>query len=219
MPAHLLKPIIHNVLLSLAPHSEGYIMKAIVANLDILAYPLSIALSYIGGPPNALARTSFAPTIVAAGVQSNVMPSKANFILNTRFSPYDNLQSVKSHLEKVVNHPNITVTPLMIDCQEASSVSCVDCVEFEVVKRAINHIQPDVIVSPYLFIAGSDSKYYRKLSDFAYGYLPMRLVKKTEDLQRIHGHNERILIQNYLESVTVYSSIILNINQMLAERP
>jgi len=222
MPAHFDKPLIQNTLKQLVPRSNNIITKIIAANLDILSYPLGKAVAKMGGPPNAMVRTTFAPTIVKAGVQNNVMPSFATHTLNVRFAPYDTIESVKNHLIKVINSPNVTVTPLKGDghqCEEASSVSCTDCIEFEVLKRSINKLQPDAVVTPYLFLAGSDSRHYRKLSTFAYGYLPMRLEKANEDLQRIHGHNERIKIDNYIESVNVYSTIIQNADRLLSERP
>ncbi|KAG2378269.1 hypothetical protein C9374_008412 [Naegleria lovaniensis] len=227
MKAHI--SILRRMIHQLAPLSNSMIFKIVAANMDLFAPFLDYVLSYVGGAPNAVVRTTFAPTIISAGVAENVLPSTGTLLVNTRLAPYDSIQDVLKHLEQVVLNvatktdstysSNLTVTALPKNCDEASRVSCHDCLEFNIIKKSIHQMQPDVFVVPYLFIAGSDSKHYRKLSDYAYGYLPMRLVKAHDDLARIHGHNERISTQNYLESVNVYTAIILNANEMLKDRP
>ncbi|KAF0974786.1 hypothetical protein FDP41_006260 [Naegleria fowleri] len=238
MKAHL--SILRNMMSQLAPLSSSLVFKMIAANMDLFSPFLDFALNYLGGAPNAVTRTTFAPTIISAGVAANVLPSTGTLLVNTRLSPYDRIEDVLKHLEKILGgvgnvgdapssttttttttHTtnNITITVQKTTCDEASRVSCHDCLEFNIIKKSIHQMQPDAFVVPYLFIAGSDSKHYRKLSDYAYGYLPMRLMKANQDLARIHGHNERISTQNYLESVNVYGAIILNANEMLKERP
>ena len=67
---------------------------------------------------------------------------------------------------------------------------------------------PEVVVAPGLLVAGTDSKHYLPLTEATYRFLPIRLT--GEDLQRIHGTNERIAIDNYAEVISFYAQLIRN---------
>jgi carboxypeptidase PM20D1 len=54
----------------------------------------------------------------------------------------------------------------------------------------------------------TDSRHYAALSDRIYRFLPMRLG--PEDLERIHGTDERIAVDNYAECVRFYARLIQN---------
>jgi len=56
-----------------------------------------------------------------------------------------------------------------------------------------------LITTPFLFIAATDSRHYVDIAENVYRYIP--LVLRQEDLNRIHGINERITLDNYLQMV------------------
>jgi carboxypeptidase PM20D1 len=57
-------------------------------------------------------------------------------------------------------------------------------------------------------LAGSDSKHYEALAKNSYRFIPMRFGK--EDLGRVHGTNERIMIDNYAEIIQFYIRLMEN---------
>ena len=61
---------------------------------------------------------------------------------------------------------------------------------------------------PGLFVAGSDSKHYLSLTRAAYRFLPLRLT--PQDLDRIHGSNERIASESFAEVIAFYAQLIRN---------
>ena len=65
-----------------------------------------------------------------------------------------------------------------------------------------------MVVAPSLVIGGTDSKHYAPIADNNYRFLPSRL--RSEDLDRIHGDNERISIDNYDEIIRFYIQLLLN---------
>ncbi|KAL9654648.1 hypothetical protein ABK040_006710 [Willaertia magna] len=223
MPSYIANSFIQILLKDLLPYTDSFISKLLVVNLDILSPIVDFVITRLGGTLNAMIRTTITPTIINAGDRPNVLPSFATLNLNTRILPYDSVESIENHLKKVINNPNITFTTGGAGgqsgrCAIQKTVACSDCVEFEIIRKSINEVQPDVIVAPYLFIAGSDSFHYRDLSKFSYGYVPMRLFKEHNDLGRIHGHNERASVENYIEAVDVYGNVILNLNEMLKKQ-
>jgi carboxypeptidase PM20D1 len=56
-------------------------------------------------------------------------------------------------------------------------------------------VYPGVISVPSLMIAGTDTKHYLHLSKNIYRFSP--LVLEKEDIDRIHGVNERIHVQSF----------------------
>ena len=68
-----------------------------------------------------------------------------------------------------------------------------------------------MLVAPGLFVGFSDSRLYTKLGNDIYGFLP--IWAEAEDLDRIHGTNERISIENYEQVVRFYIQLINNFAQ------
>ncbi len=64
-------------------------------------------------------------------------------------------------------------------------------------------------MAPGLVIGATDSRHFVNVTENSYRFLPMRLGPK--DLKRIHGTDERIAVDNYLEIVRFYIQLLQNI--------
>ncbi|MDZ7376670.1 MAG: hypothetical protein ONB13_08620, partial [candidate division KSB1 bacterium] len=71
------------------------------------------------------------------------------------------------------------------------------------------------LVSPFLFLASSDNYFFRKHGHHAYGLMP--IVVPIEELQRIHGDNERINIQDFRQGCEAYYRILKSIVESINE--
>jgi acetylornithine deacetylase/succinyl-diaminopimelate desuccinylase-like protein len=54
--------------------------------------------------------------------------------------------------------------------------------------------KPDATLLPYLVVGATDARHVRKLGTRVYGFSPM--TGPTAELDRVHGHDERISIEN-----------------------
>ncbi len=151
----------------------------------------------------ALIRTTIAPTIFHAGEQYNALPEKAAAIINLRLMPGDSLDKVKQYIEETIDDDQIKVT---IEGSEASGVSSVDSWQFKAIQQGARNVYQDAVIAPYLMFAGSDAKHYDSISENTYRFLPVQLT--SEDLNRMHGTNEHISIENYLDAIRFYMEII-----------
>jgi carboxypeptidase PM20D1 len=156
----------------------------------------------------ALIRTTIAPTIFQAGEQYNALPEKAEAIINLRLMPGDSLGEVKNYIEETIDDDQIIVT---IEGSEASGVSSVDSWHFKAIQQGARNVYQDAVIAPYLMFAGSDAKHYDSISENTYRFLPVQLT--SEDLNRMHGTDEHIGIDNYLNAIRFYMEIIRESDQ------
>lgn len=156
----------------------------------------------------ALIRTTIAPTIFQAGEQYNALPEKATAIINLRLMPGDSLEDVKKFIEETIDDEDIKVT---VTGTEASKVSPIKGWQFQAIQQAARNAYNEAVVAPYLMFAGSDAKHYDQISKSTYRFLPVQIG--SEDLNRMHGTNENVSIENYLNAIKFYVEIMKESNR------
>ncbi|MEH7438929.1 M20 family peptidase [Neobacillus drentensis] len=156
----------------------------------------------------ALIRTTIAPTIFQAGEQYNALPEKASAIINLRVMPGDSLTAVKKFIEDTIDDEDIKVT---ITGTEASKVSSVDGWQFKSIQQAARNVYQDAVVAPYLMFAGSDARQYDPIAKNTYRFLPVQIT--SEDLNRMHGTNEHVSIENYMNAIKFYVEVMKEANK------
>jgi len=156
---------------------------------------------------SAMIRTTTALTLFNAGIKDNVIPSRATAVVNFRILPGDSIESVMTHVRKVVTDPRIRIRSLPKQ-REPSPLSRMGGEGWELLARSIREVRPDAIVAPYLMLAGTDSRYFCDLSDSVYRFMPLPLA--LEDTRRIHGSNERISVEDYADLVRTYRRLLEN---------
>jgi carboxypeptidase PM20D1 len=166
-------------------------------------------------PANALIRTTTAVTLVQGGTKDNVLPGSAAAIVNFRLLPGDTSKSVLNHVLRAVNDPRVSVRfadpAKYSEVFEASNVSPSDSDAYQTVRSTVLQTFPGAIVVPYLVSAGTDARHYEDLTDNVYRFLPLRLA--SEDLERIHGPDERIRRGDFTRAVRFYYRLIKNFQE------
>ncbi len=181
--------------------------RLMMANLWLFGPLVERILSASPGA-NATVRTTTAATIIEGGLKENVLPTRARAIVNFRILPGDSIEGVISHVREVVNDPRVKVNRFGIFASEPSPVSDTDVKGFQTVQRTIRELYLDVLVAPALIVSATDSRHYVRLTNNIYRFSPMHV--RTEDLERIHGINERISVQDYVGCVRFYHQLIRN---------
>jgi carboxypeptidase PM20D1 len=87
-------------------------------------------------------------------------------------------------------------------------VTSADTGEFRLLQRTIGEVFPGVLVTPGLCIGATDSRHFEAIALSTFRFTPMRLA--SGDLARIHGVNERIAVDNYIEIVRFYIRLMEN---------
>lgn len=154
---------------------------------------------------NAILRTTIAPTILQAGVKENVLPTRARAVVNFRLLPGDSIASVTQHVRDVIGDERVQVLPAGDMRSEPSPVSSANSASFKRVEQAIHSAFPEAIVVPGLVLGATDCRHYAPLSRDAYRFTPIRV--QPDDLSRVHGANERISVENYVEAIQFYTQL------------
>jgi carboxypeptidase PM20D1 len=64
------------------------------------------------------------------------------------------------------------------------------------------------VIAPGLSVASTDSRHYVAITANIYRFLPVRM--EAEDLERLHGANERLAVAAYEKLIRFYAQLILN---------
>jgi len=132
----------------------------------------------------------------------NVIPGCATITCDFRFNSLYSVDSLVKVIKKII--PNDAQLKV-IHAQEFSS-SDYSVIHDLIIAELKNFYQENFLVSPFLFIASSDNYFFRARGHQAFGMMPM--VVPLEELQRIHGDNERINIQDFRQGCELYYRIL-----------
>ena len=183
-----------------------YSLRLFVANLWIFKGAIKRVLSNIP-TTNATLRTTTATTIFESGVKDNLIPTVAKAVVNFRIHPNDSVDSVMKHVNRTIGNDKVKATALF-GFIDPSRVSDIESSSFRQLRVSIRQIFPNVCVSPTLMTGATDARHYTNLTTNIYRFSPLRAAH--DDIDRVHGTNERISIENYGEMIQFYAQVILN---------
>ena len=187
------------------PHMD-FVSRLAIANLWLMA---PVVKSIFGGTltGNALLRTTMAVTVAQGAPEPNILPQSARMVTNVRIAPGMTGSGVLTYMEKIINDPRVKLRPYRLD--EPSKVSSTDTRAFGLIRDGVAAVCPEAFVMPYLMVAGTDVPKYQDLAEDCYRFTPY--TADSEDLERIHGTDERLSTVNVARCVAFYRHVIRNI--------
>lgn len=187
-----------------AGRHSNFLYRMIFANQWIFGGVLGIYSKLAGGEFNAIVRTTTAFTQMSGSKGQNVIPAVATMVSNHRIIPGENVESVVAHVTKAVNDDKVEVS--VINGINPSVISRTDCEAYERVRSTVAETWQDTIVTPYLMVAGSDSRHWGEISDKVYRFSAMALSKEERGM--IHGNDERIPVETIVRTVEFFARIM-----------
>jgi carboxypeptidase PM20D1 len=157
---------------------------------------------------NSFIRTTQAVTMVAGGIKDNILPRVAKAVVNFRLYPGDTLRSVYEHTVDVVAGLPVKITSLTGETLEgptgweASPVSDPESPQYAFLAYLVRRVFPAAAVGPYLVAGATDARYYAPLCPSVFRFTPMAVA--IDDMERPHGVNERLSVENCGKMVTFY---------------
>ena len=154
---------------------------------------------------NAMLRTTTALTILNAGIKENVLPGRAEAVVNFRILPGDSSASVLAFAKQAIADERIDEQLLGVPF-EPSKLSSAQSDVYRVIERTIREVFPDALVAPGLVLAATDSRHFQDLAEQTYRFMPIRF--KSQDLARVHGTDERISGDQLVDMVRFYFRLL-----------
>jgi acetylornithine deacetylase/succinyl-diaminopimelate desuccinylase-like protein len=156
-----------------------------------------------------LLRDTISVTMMSGGYKINVIPEQAEISLDCRLLPDTDERAFIARLEQIVDDPAITFevgwpnAPAATAPWDASS-------PFAAIEQACLAHVPASVVTPSLFVAGTDGRFFRQRGVPSYGLVPCLFT--ADDLKGYHGIDERLSLEN----LTLGTQIILDLTARLA---
>ena len=188
---------------TLAPDFEGF-TKVALGNRWLFG-PLLQGQLEKGASTNAMMRTTTALTVVNAGNKDNVLPGRADAVVNFRLLPGDSQAAVMDHVRRTINNPAIELSSLA-GSAEPSRVADTHSPGYQAIQRSVRELFPGTLVAPGLMLGATDARHFEPLSQQVFRFSPVKA--KAEDLARFHGSNERIAVANLVDLVRFYHRLL-----------
>jgi acetylornithine deacetylase/succinyl-diaminopimelate desuccinylase-like protein len=149
---------------------------------------------------NAMLRDTISPTVLAAGVRANVIPSEARATLNIRLLPGNTITTLLAELNKLVNDPQVKLE-VQPDGGLAAPDSSLESEFYAAIVKASAEEFGGVPVLPFQSTWATDSAQLRLHNVQAYGLVPFPLT--DDDIKRMHGDDERIPAAAFAKGVNL----------------
>ena len=162
---------------------------------------------------NALVRTTGVTTVMNAGLQDNVIPTKVSAKINFRILPGQSTADVVNRVTETINDKRVQI--LTGERFEPSKTTSADTWGFKLLQKTSAEVFPDVLVAPSLMLGSTDSKHFADLTDATYRFFPIRL--DNEAIGTIHGINERIKVPYFMETIRFYENLLGNLQTFTPE--
>jgi len=182
-------------------------LNVIASNLFITK-PLLLKGLAAGSTGAAMVRTTAAPTMLKGSSAPNVLADRAEAMVNFRIAPGETVDGVLAHVRKVT-HGSVEATTM--HAYNPSAVSRTDSAAYRVIARTASEIFDGYVVSPYLMIAATDSRWYEPVADGIYRFQPFRSL--SEDLGTIHAAGERLSLESLREGTGFFIRLVKNADE------
>ena len=165
------------------------------------------ALAAAAGPAEAFLRSTFRtttnPTALTAGYKHNVIPERAEALIDVRVIPGTE-DDVLAELQRIVGDDiRIETVVRDIGMETPFTGELVDAMV-----AALGRHDPGVPVIPYLLGAGTDNKALAALGITGYGFAPLRLPADLDFTGMFHGVDERVPVDSLVFGQRVLADLL-----------
>jgi acetylornithine deacetylase/succinyl-diaminopimelate desuccinylase-like protein len=215
-----------NALLKLAPLLEA--MGSGQPSWDVTAAPRALlaelGLELDGDPSRSLAaieqrapalapladammRVTFAPTMVDASEQMNVIPAKARLHVDCRVPPRMGEDTVRTRVSEVLGDAGyrLEFTERVMGNASPPRSPLADAIA-----SWVGRVDPGARVLPTLCVGYTDSRAFRDAFPdcVAYGFFPQRHMTLQQLTELVHGRDERIDVRDLGLAVDCYRAVV-----------
>ena len=134
-------------------------------------------------------RNTANPTMLAAGYKANVIPSRAEAIIDTRFLPGQE-EVLLAQIDELLG-AGVTRS---WDARDIAVETSFDGPLVDAMSAALHGEDPGARAVPYLMSGGTDAKSFSTLGIRCFGFSPLQLPPDLDFMALFHGIDERVPI-------------------------
>lgn len=148
-------------------------------------------------------RTTSNPTGLTAGYKHNVIPDRAEALVDVRVLPGQE-QAALADIRRIVGDD----VEIEIVVQDIGLEVPFEGALVEAMVAALDRHDPGVPVIPYLMGGGTDNKALSQLGIAGYGFAPLRLPAELDFTGMFHGVDERVPLDALVFGQTVLTDLL-----------
>lgn len=181
--------------ITFTPETHAYLGRLHAAGLVDDPGNLATVEAAIAASPDTVAAftNTLNVTVLRAGTQSNVIPGRAEALVDCRLLPGQSREAWVAEVSAVIDDPLVEVT-LEYPTSAPVVVSPWDTEVTRVITEVVTETFEDAIVLPSSSIVGTDNRFMRPLGIPAYGFIPCLLSQEERD--GFHAHDEFLTVEN-----------------------
>ena len=142
-------------------------------------------------------------TTIATGIKVNVIPAVATATLDCRLLPDVDADAFLAGLKRVIDDERVTIEVLN---RFEGGESPLETEFVRVARDVVSDLVEGSQVVPELTSGFTDSRIYRSRGIPAYGFVPC--LVQPEELAGVHGHNERLSVDNLRLGIQVLYEVV-----------
>jgi len=155
----------------------------------------------------AMVQTTFAVTMLRGSEKSNVIPPEATAQLDCRMLAGDDPEEIAAWVRGAMADDHVEVT--IAREPKVPNLSPPDTELYKAMADTLRRRVPAAVVAPMILVAFTDCWVFRRCGLHAYGFSPF-FIEEAE-MQRIHGNDERLSLENLREGVRAYTEMLIGV--------
>ena len=154
-----------------------------------------------------LLKNTVSPTMLEAGSKINVIPGEAVAWVDGRLAPGQTQESFLQEIRPLLGE-GVSVE---VDQYSPPIEATIESPLYRTIVDVVGEYEPDAKVIPSLMTGGTDAKHIlpRWPETLVYGFMPMKQSLGEEEGSLIHGHNERVTVDNLLYATRVLHDVVV----------
>jgi carboxypeptidase PM20D1 len=151
-------------------------------------------------------RTTVAITQLEGSAADNVLPSQARAVINLRLLHPWTIERAIEFIRSVINDERVKVSVHGLGSNPVPAKKGYEQAGWPEIKSALEKSWPGIPMLPFIMIATTDSRHYKEIAGHIFRFSPHKMT--NEDLGGVHGHNERISIDNLNKGLQFYKALM-----------
>jgi acetylornithine deacetylase/succinyl-diaminopimelate desuccinylase-like protein len=180
----------------------GAELEAAVARLRSLSEPIA---DYVAEP---MLRVTMVPTLARASEKENVVPSRAEILVDCRVPPGGGAAQAERRVRALLG-PDMDGLEIEFTEEVTGNSSPAESPLADAIAASLAELDPGATLVPIVMAGFSDSHWFRKAfgSSTVYGFCPQRTMGLLEAEVLIHGADERAAVADVELAASFYADL------------